>query len=201
MGELRTISPLAWAAACAILALASGCGSEAEIAGEKEVGRQTEAGREDYHEKKQQAKRERMIKLAKTAPTYPRPDHDPTLVPSSYEGSIAVTNTLNGDILAIEPSSRANQKLTYAFRLKSGELVSYYFVEVAGGYPEEIDFIPFRIYGISHNKLASAASVAARNRMSPEIFARYLASRTEYARDKSKHFIVIDGTQVDENRK
>lgn len=151
------------------------------------------------YEKTQDAKRERILRLVRSSPSYPRPPRDPSLVPTSVNGKIAVRNAANGDTLAGHSNSYELEALTFAFRIKSGELVSFYRIQLVSGYPEKLDFVPYRIFAITHNASPTVEGLAARARMSPEIFARYLASSADYVDDPAKKFVVIDAPlEIDE---
>lgn len=181
---------------CALLYVVAvfltGCGNRSEAINETDVAKQNEPDWNASYEQMLQFKRDRMIELAKISPTYPRPEHDPSLVAASYDGKIAVRNSTNGDMLVSHSSDNERMIVTFAFRLASGELVSFYKVHLAPGYPDKIDFVPYRIFAITYNASPSSEAMAARKRMSPAIFAQYLASDPDFARDESKKFLVID---------
>lgn len=180
-----------YAMLCGLFLFTTGCGNSEDDKSEADVTERPDLEWQASYERLQKCKRDRITELAKTSPTYPRPAHDLGLVPTSYEGRIAVMNTTNGDILAGQTSDRESKTLVYAFRLSTGELISFYHVQLVSGYPDKIDFVPYRIFNITHNISPSSEALKARSRMSPEIFARYLASSADYVDDPAKKFVVI----------
>lgn len=192
MWNLKGASVPMYALLYVVTVLTTGCEDSAEDVSEANVAKQNEPDWKSSYEQMLQFKRDRMIELSKISPTYPRPEHDPSLVATSYEGKIAIRNLTNGDMLVSHSGDNERMIVTFAFRLDSGELVSFYKVHLAPGYPDKIDFVPYRIFAITHNASPSPEAMVARERMSPAIFARYLASDPDFVRDESKRFLVID---------
>ena len=186
-------------AMCALSLLIISCNGKQDAGQESDSGTDYEPLWKADYEKMLQAKRDRMIELANNSPTYPRPQHDPSLVATTYRNEgpnevdrIAVKNTENGDVLVTHSADDERMTIVYAFRLHSGELVSFYHVQFAPGYPEEIDFVPYRLFAITHNATPTPDALAARERVSPEFFARYLASSSGFVEKPDKKFLVID---------
>lgn len=192
MWKLKGASVPMYALLYVVTVLTTGCEDSAEDVSEANVAKQNEPDWKASYEQMLQFKRDRMIELSKISPTYPRPQRDSNVIVTPHEDNIALKNTVNGDLLVRHSADEERKIITFAFRLASGEFVSFYKVHIAIGYPDKIEFIPYRIFEITHNASPSPEAMAARERMSPAIFARYLASDPGFVRDESKRFLVID---------
>lgn len=125
MSKLKGTSVPIYALLSVFTVLATGCENSAEDVSEANVAQQNEPDWKASYEQMLQFKRDRMIELSKVSPTYPRPMRDPNFVATTYEGKIAVRNSTNGDMLVSHSGDNERMIVTFAFRLDSGELVSF----------------------------------------------------------------------------
>ena len=143
------------------------------------------------YEDQQRFKRNHAVELVKTSPTYPRPDRDPAIEMTSYDGKVAYRDVNTGDVLVAHSAENERRLIDYAFRTASGELVSFLKVQIISGSPDQIDFVPYRLYAITDNQTPSEEAIEARERISPTRFAQFLASDRWYLEHPDQNFIVI----------
>lgn len=170
----------------------AGCGDFGGADQEDGMARRGEGSSKRIYEDQQRFKRERAIALAKTSPTYPRPERDPAIRMTDYDGKIAYLDEKTGDILVAHSAENERRLIDYAFRTASGELVAFFKVQIISGSPEQIDFVPYRLYAITENQNPSEEALDVRKRISPARFAQFLASDRWYIEHPEREFIVIE---------
>ena len=171
---------------CVALALL-GCGDASQEAGMNKE----QPWWQDSYDRLQEAKRQQILELMKTHPYYRRPPQDPSIHMTGIEGKVALVDEITGDRLIIYSSHRDENVILYRFETESGEFISFFKAQVIYGYPDKIDFVPYRLFEITENANPSPKAIEARKRISPERFAQFLASDRQYTDEPEVQFIVI----------
>ncbi len=147
--------------------------------------------KKSFDESKEKA-RARTLALMENATLYPQPPRDPHIVWNKKEDRVTLVDTATGDTLVHVSAGREPETSAFRFQTGSGQVVRTFYTELGGGYHMPWDTLPIRVFATQDADAEGEAMEAARERMSLERLALFLAAHPMFSNDRARRFVIFE---------